>query len=521
MIWGIVSLILLIIVIGLVIWLLVRSTTTTKSNLNQACNNTSDCNSGLVCVNTLGVTGTNRTGVCKVAFGGVCVATSDCSAGQSCINGVCTMNLGTNGQVCPCAVGFTCVGNVCRAIVGQPCMNNSDCSTGVCLNNVCMPAGMTGMTGCFTSDFTRDTNSRCTDSSNSRRHHNTSTNTNTNSNNSSNSRRHNSSFTSDSTNRSRSRSPCSRFSTDSRSSRSRSTSDSSSNSSSDEFYTCSKSDCSKSKYSINKNLHCDKRESSSDLISASQDILASSDTKTDFNTDFNTDSNCNRYLKRGVYVTNQQNQDRTLFTGIDKAIIDIVQQGTSTGNFFLLLADGSMVSTIGIANTMISTNKKMIRIVRFGSEVIGLDKNGKLYSKASTSTANYWIWEHLSGFPRNVVFINSTNDFQFLEVLTCENKVFIFKFGADWRNGVATSKSKQKTLRFYGQDLNRFIDIDEDTDVGKTNDGVKYKHVRAAGFYNRPNAQSQGELVQVMTNDSFTHVKIIGSSAYFLFSQDC
>ena len=79
MIWGIISLILLLVIIGLVIWLLVRGNNCPKkSALNQPCLTTTDCNSGLVCSSgggsILGITGATGTvgNVCKVAYGGVC-----------------------------------------------------------------------------------------------------------------------------------------------------------------------------------------------------------------------------------------------------------------------------------------------------------------------------------------------------------------------------------------------------------------------------------------------------------------
>ena len=59
MIWGIISLILLLVVIGLVIWLLVRHSDTSppKAGVNQACNSNVDCNGGLVCSTINGITG--------------------------------------------------------------------------------------------------------------------------------------------------------------------------------------------------------------------------------------------------------------------------------------------------------------------------------------------------------------------------------------------------------------------------------------------------------------------------------
>ena len=120
------------------------------------------------------------------------------------------------------------------------------------------------------------------------------------------------------------------------------------------------------------------------------------------------------------------------------------------------------------------------------------------------------------------MFINSTNNYQNLEVLTCSNKAYLYTFNTSWKNGAVTSKRHQKNFRYYGQDINRYIDIDESTGKGVTNDGIKYKHMRAAGFYNSLlGSQTPSQIVQVLDSDSFTHVKVIGNASYFLFSQNC
>lgn len=536
MIWGIVALILLIIIIGLTIWLLVRSGNNCpkKGELNDACSQDTDCNGGLVCssgsgsaVTTSGMNGfttlqpvgmTGATGrVCKVAFGGVCSTASECAAGQTCTNGVCTVALGTAGRPCPCATGFTCVNNVCRAVVGQPCTTGSECASGMCVNNVCVCDGMTGMTGstgCYTSDYTSDCytdsrrHSRYSDSSrytdHSRRH----------SRYSSDSRRH--SRYSDSSNSKRH----SRYSGSSDSKHRKSSftfSYSPSNSPRGSFYSCSDPDCTLTQYSLYSTHESPKHRTKKSLTSqySSYSQNTSYDTNyskhdTSYNTSCNTTDE-HHHVKRGVYVTNQSNSDRTLFTSVEKPIIDIAQQNGN--NFYLLLSNGNIVSAVGNNTTTLTTNKKMVRMIRFGTDFVGIDYQGRLFSRnASVSTNTYWAWERLHNYP-DAVFINSTNTYQNMEVLTCDGKALIYTYSNNWKNGDVTSKRRQKDSRYYGQDLNRYIDIDERDNFGKTNDGVKYRNIKAAGFYRN------GEIVQVLVDDCFTHCKIINNNAYFLFEQ--
>jgi len=173
MIWGIISLILLLVVIGLVIWLLVRGNNCPKkSALNQPCLTTTDCNSGLVCSSgggsaVTGITGATGTvgNICKLAFGGVGFSNSECAAGHVRSHENCPLALGTQGKACPCDVGFTCINNVCRAIVGQPCVNNGDCSTNICENNICV-ANSGGCTG-FNPPSSCSSYSACSSSSDS------------------------------------------------------------------------------------------------------------------------------------------------------------------------------------------------------------------------------------------------------------------------------------------------------------------------------------------------------------------
>ena len=527
MIWGIVGLILLLIIIGLVVWLLLRTgTSPAKARVNQPCRNTTDCTAGLVCAPILGVTGTviatattGFSGVCKVPSGGVCIISTDCVAGQNCVNNICTTSPSNiNGGPCPCGSGLTCVNNVCRAVNGQVCTTGAQCASGNCQNNICVaqlsPTGMTGHcydTTCYTT-FCDTSNDTSSNSRKYRRHRRYSDSTNT----SKDSRDSYSKHSKDSYS-----TKTSKYSKDSKDSYSKNSRDSN-----DSYSKDSRDSYSKDSYSKDTKTYSDssgdkkryQRRRSSSLNSV---CTTGSENTYDTSNETSRFSKHKSYLKRGVYVTTATNTDRTLFTGIDKPIIDIVQQGSSTANFYLLLSDGTMINAMGIRNTMLSTNKRMFRIVRFGTEVIGLDKKGRLYSRnAASSTDTYWVWERLTAFPKDVIFINSTNNYSHLEVLTSHHKAYLYAFSSTWKDATAMSCTKRKDFRFYGQDLNRWIDINESTNVGKTNDGVKYSHLRAAGFYNKV-GQTTGEIVQVLDSDSFSHCKIIGSSSYFLFLQDC
>ena len=435
MIWGIVSLILLLIIIGLTIWLLVISNNCpTKKKLNETCVSTQDCNSGLVCSagGTIGTT--TGVSVCKVAYGQTCSISSECSSGQSCVNGICKTPLGTKGGACPCEVGFTCISNVCRAIVGQPCLVGSDCSTGICSDNICVVTeGPTGSSCPSSCSSNTDCSSRSSHSSHSS-------------------------------------SSCSspRSSRDSRS----------------KYYTCSDTDCSKTKYDLTSTIDSSLNSSYSSYHSKSSSpdcrrkSMTSSNSsnnssynnsydcsspstlsKTSYDCSSSSNSKSHNYVKRGVYKTNTTNSDSTVFTAIEQPIIDIASYTTK---FLLLLENGNLVLNSGITNTFLTTNKKMFRIVRFGSDIVGVDRKGKLYTQNfSNSSGNYWAWEHLSAFPSDAVFINSTNTFTNLEVLTCSEKAFTYVYSTTWKNGTYLNKRKQKDFRYYGKDLTRYIDFDE------------------------------------------------------------
>lgn len=484
MIWGIVSLVLLVVIIGLTIWLLVRSNYTcpTGAKLNESCTTSSDCNSGLVCETVSGVNGaTGATGlgrVCKVALGGVCSLSSECGPHQTCVNGICRVNLGTLGQACPCDTGFTCINGVCRAVLGQACSAGPDCETGLCVNNICVAPQM-GPTGCYTDcdtvgcfTDTRHSDTYCTDYTD--RHHSDSYGPNSYSPNT----HHSDSYGSKS------------YGSKSYGSK---THHKSSESDREWPHDSWSSHHGKKK-------HC---KSESYSWSNSSDCTDSCQT--------------GRYRKHGVYVTNQQNNDRTLFTGIPEAITDIAEQGS--GNFYLLLANGNIVNSVGINNVTLTTNKKMFRMVRFGSDYVGVDYHGCLYSRSGMTGGN-WTWSRLQNFPDRVIFIDTTNDYQNLEVLTDSGKAYLYKYSTDWRNGKCSSTRKQRDYRYYGQSLTRWIDIDQRDNSGKTNTGERYRGIKAAGFYNPLLGSSDGgELIQVLTEDSFTHVRVIANNAYFLFQQ--
>ena len=476
MIWGVVSLILLLVVMALVIWLLVRGDNSPqKGKLNDMCASNIVCNGGLICSlgsGTLATAdGTPVQSICKVATGGVCSSSGDCAAGLTCDTGVCRVALGGMNGSCPCGTGFTCVSNVCKAILGQPCSADSSCASGMCLNNVCVsmePVGPTGSTGCYSysSDCNTSYSSNCDTSDYSSR----------------------SDYTSDYTSHS--------------------------------SFSCTDTDCTDSE--------CRKRYSgSSDYTTissspsgcsspsgySSRSRNTSYDTRnTSYDTSLNSDctsySSHDSYIKRGVYVTNEQNRDQTLFTAIEQPIIDVAK----TDRIYLLLSNGNIAANSGMSNTIYTTNKKIVRMVRFGTQIIGLDRRGELYSGLK-STLNVWTWEHLRNYPKNVEFITSTNTGNNLEVQTCEGKAYNYTFSPTWQNGMATNVRKSRNLRFYGNDLTRYIDIDERNNKGVTNDGQKIKHVKTAGFY------TTGTLIPVLTEDSFTHNRIIDNQSYFLFEQ--
>ena len=121
-----------IVIIIFVIWLLFRggSVNIDKQKLNEACNETSDCNPGLICD-----TGTGTTGVCKVASGGVCSVNSQCSSGLVCRDGICKPASGGEGEPCPCGEGLSCVNKVCihtkdlikTVVETRKCYDNCNC----------------------------------------------------------------------------------------------------------------------------------------------------------------------------------------------------------------------------------------------------------------------------------------------------------------------------------------------------------------------------------------------------------
>lgn len=130
LVWLIILVVIIIII--LIIWAVsTRSTCPEKQKLNQPCQQTSDCNNGLICVKLIGGT----TGVCKVAMGGVCATNSECATGLTCRNGICMATGGGLNSPCPCGEGFTCVNNVCKVKVGGTCTADSQCATGVCNNS--------------------------------------------------------------------------------------------------------------------------------------------------------------------------------------------------------------------------------------------------------------------------------------------------------------------------------------------------------------------------------------------------
>lgn len=517
MIWGVVSLVLLLVIIGLTIWLLVRQSNVCpdKKKLNENCSNTTECNSGLVCSASTGVTG-GTGNICKVAFGGVCSTSSECGSGLSCNSGICSPTLGTGGQICPCSTGFTCINNICRAIVGRPCTNGTDCASGVCVNNICGITGMDGITNLTPgnngnwnnnswnncSSRYSDESSRCRDSSKYSSRY------------SSSNLKYSSSRDTDSSKYTSKYSNSSTDLSDSSILKNSRYSDSTDwdNSKKSSLLTCTDTDCSGIKYFKNGSVVKNK---SSDTSSDNISDCGPKKCKRRYSTSSLTSnySSHDSYVRRGVYVTDASNNDRTLFTSIEEPIIDIAKNSNNT--FLLLLKDGNLVSNSGTNNTMLLTNKKMVRIIRFGTVVIGLDRKGKLYSRDTmNSMTNTWNWEHLKNYPSDVQFIASTNSpYNSLEVLTCQGKALLYTFSTNWKDGNVVNMRKTRNPRYYGSTISRYIDVNETSNIGKTNDGVTVKHIKGAGFY------SSGVLVSVLTEDTFTHVRIIDSNAYFLFEQ--
>ena len=500
-IWGIVALILILIVIGLIIWLLLRQSTTVKKNLNQSCTISTECEAGLYCdtallnmrgmntmniINTInGMTGTiPPIGVCKIISGGKCNVNVDCGNGQVCNNNICSVPLGNLGQACPCANGFTCLGNICKIIPGGACRVNSDCSSNICSNNVCLMNGMTGGdSGNSGNSGHTGTNWSSCDSSNS-------------SNNSSNNCKD------------------SRYSYSSppshRKSNSSNYSDHSDSSYDSSFYTCTRTDCSDTLYSLDNsdkdkhdnsynnnynnnynNKHNNKHENNQKECSSSS-----------WNTECRSDE---RAIRKGVYVTNEQNQDQTLYTNIDYSIIDVAK----TDKIYLLLENGDVSASSGINNIIYKTNYRMHRMVRFGNEIIGLCSNGKLYVAVKNNKT--WNWEKLSNFPKHVRFMDSTNNGSYLSVQT-NTHLYTYIFNGNWKNATVMAETQTHKLRFYGKDLSRYIDINEDKYIGVCNNSEKYSDIKSAAFYQNNNMTS------VLVNDTFSHCRIIDNNAYFLFS---
>ena len=146
------SLLAIIVLIILAVWLLVRTLRSDDvggKKLNESCTHTSECTGGLVC----------SAGVCKVTKGEVCSSTDECAQNLECKSGICEPKLGKVSENCPCDTNHTCVNNICKVIVGGPCTSDSECSTGLCDNNICVVASLDLVT-----TRTMDNNS-CSDTS--------------------------------------------------------------------------------------------------------------------------------------------------------------------------------------------------------------------------------------------------------------------------------------------------------------------------------------------------------------------
>lgn len=95
---------------------------------------TLSCNENLVC------DGTNYT--CRLPEGSPCLNYSDCLSGLVC-SGLCaTGGIGLLNQLCPCISGMRCVTlpsglNICKGLSGTQCKTGSDCVSGLCSSGLC------------------------------------------------------------------------------------------------------------------------------------------------------------------------------------------------------------------------------------------------------------------------------------------------------------------------------------------------------------------------------------------------
>ncbi|OGQ82823.1 MAG: hypothetical protein A2289_01480 [Deltaproteobacteria bacterium RIFOXYA12_FULL_58_15] len=134
-----------------------------------ACNNTSACPAGSVCMSGLCSVVCNTDSVCpagSVCMAGLCTdvcnTNSECPAGSVCMDGLCTDACSTNSE---CPAGSVCMNQLCTAV----CSTNSECPAGsVCMDGLCTdacttnsecPAGSVCMAGLCTDACT--TNSDC------------------------------------------------------------------------------------------------------------------------------------------------------------------------------------------------------------------------------------------------------------------------------------------------------------------------------------------------------------------------
>lgn len=150
----------------------------------------------------------------------------------------------------------------------------------------------------------------------------------------------------------------------------------------------------------------------------------------------------------------------------------------------------------------ITNNRCLINIVCFNGYLYGLD-NKHLYMLCNDYFFdNYWVWKKVCWAPKNIIYINSNLNCEYLLIQTSD-KNYIYH----------DNKYKELSIkgrRIYGIDINSYIDILHTTAYVYVNDVLvkTFKNViDAAMNYNH-------DVYVVRPNES-CHVKIINYSAYY------
>lgn len=128
----IITIIILIIVVATTIILYFYETDRKKS-IGQKCDQTSDCQSGLVCFSQK----------CYADFGSQCQTLNDCVPGSiRCLDGICVGGYGLLNEPCEvdnvCYSGLVCsTDNICKYPDGTSCQTGDVCINGVCIDGKC------------------------------------------------------------------------------------------------------------------------------------------------------------------------------------------------------------------------------------------------------------------------------------------------------------------------------------------------------------------------------------------------